>query len=128
MEDILLAIHSAVRWAVVVIAVLALIKFAVGWLGKMPFKPMDRGLMAGFTGLLDVQLLLGLILLFVAGFVGYRLEHAFTMIIAIVLVHLARRWRDAPDAIRFRNNFLVILVAMALIFVGVFVLPQGWSG
>lgn len=84
--------------------------------------------MAGFTGLLDVQLLFGLILLFVSGFVRYRLEHAFTMVIAIVLVHMARRWRDAPDTIRFRNNFLVILVAMLLIFVGVYVLPQGWLG
>ncbi len=128
MEDFLLSLHSIVRWAVVVVAIVALIKFAAGWLGKMSFKPMDRGLMIGLTSLLDIQLLLGVILLIVLGFVGYRLEHAFPMIIAIVLVHMARRWRSAPDTIRFRNNFLVILVAMLLIFVGVFVLPQGWTG
>lgn len=128
MTDLLLTIHSALRWAIVVIAVIAMIKFALGWLGKMPFKPMDRGLMAGFTGLLDAQLLFGLVLLVALGVVRFRLEHAFTMVIAIVLVHLARRWRGAPDAIRFRNNFLVILVAMLLIFAGVYVLPQGWAG
>jgi hypothetical protein len=129
METFLLSIHSILRWIVVITAVIAMIKFAAGWLGKMPFRPMDRGLMAGFTGMLDLQLLLGLILLFVLGdFVRYRLEHAGTMIIAIVLVHLARRWRDAPDTIRFRNNFLVILAAMILIISGVFVLPQGWFG
>lgn len=128
METFLLSVHSIVRWIVVVVAVIALIKFAAGWLGKMPFKPMDRGLMAGFTGLLDLQLLLGIILLIVLGIERYRLEHAFTMIIALVLVHLARRWREAADAIRFRNNFLVILAAMLLIVAGVFVLPQGWFG
>lgn len=128
MGDILLTLHSIVRWIVVIMAIIAMVKFAAGWLGKMPFKPMDRGLMAGFTGMLDLQMLLGLILLFVLGFVGYRLEHAGTMIVAIVLVHLARRWQNAPDTIRFRNNFLVILVAMLLIIVGVYILPQGWLG
>lgn len=127
METFLLNLHSILRWIVVVAAVIALIKFAAGWFGKMPFKPMDRGLMAGFTGLLDLQLLLGIILLFVLGIERYRIEHAVTMVIAIVLVHLARRWRDAPDPIRFRNNFLVILAAMLLIIAGVFVLPQGWT-
>jgi uncharacterized membrane protein YphA (DoxX/SURF4 family) len=128
MENFLLSIHSIVRWIVVVVAVIALLKFAAGWLGKMPFQSMDRGLMAGFTGLLDLQLLLGIILLIVLGIERYRLEHAFTMIIALVLVHLARRWREAPDAIRFRNNFLVILAAILLIIAGVLVLPQGWFG
>jgi len=128
MGDFLLSLHSIVRWVVVVVALIALVKFAAGWLGKMPFKSMDRGLMSGFTGVLDLQFLLGLILLFVKGFEPYRLEHAGTMIVALVLVHLARRWRSAPDTIRFRNNFLVILVAMLLIIVGVYVLPQGWFG
>ncbi len=128
MENFVLSVHSIVRWIVVVMAVIALIKFAAGWLGKMPFRPMDRGLMAGLTGMLDLQLLLGVILLLVLGFEPYRLEHAGTMIVALVLVHLARRWRDAPDTIRFRNNFLVIFAAMLLIIGGVFILPQGWFG
>lgn len=128
MDTFILSLHSIVRWVVVAVALIALVKFVAGWLGEMPFQSMDRGLMAGFTGLLDLQLLLGLILLFVLGIEPYRLEHAGTMIVALVLVHLARRWRDAPDTIRFRNNFLVILVAMLLIIGGVFVLPQGWFG
>ena len=42
--DILLSIHSLVRWIIVGIAVLAILKFAIGWLLDRPFKGMDRGL------------------------------------------------------------------------------------
>lgn len=121
----LLLIHSIVRWIIVLIAIAAIVKFAWGWLQKTTFRPVDRGLMAGFTGLIDLQLVLGLILLVWMGqYTRHQLEHTFTMIIVLLMVHLLpRRWRGSPDAIRFRNNLAVILAAIALIVLGVIVLP-----
>jgi hypothetical protein len=49
------------------------------------------------------------------------------MIIALVLAHLSRLWRDKEDPIKFRNNFLAIAIGLLLIVAGVFVLPQGWG-
>ena len=121
-------IHSINRWIIVVVAVIALIKFLIGWLRDQEYLSRDRGLMAAYTGLLDLQLILGIILLIDLGLVGYRIEHAFTMMIAIILAHLSRMWRDKPDKVKFRNNFLAILVGVLLIVAGVFVLPQGWFG
>jgi hypothetical protein len=124
--DFVLMIHSINRWIIVVIAVVALIKFLIGWLRSSSYQPADRGLMAAYTGLLDLQLLLGIILLIGRGLLNYQIEHAVTMLIAIILAHLSLLWRDKPDKVKFRNNFLAILVGMVLIIAGVFVLPQGW--
>jgi hypothetical protein len=130
--NILLIGHSHLRWLVLLVAVLAVVKFAVGWLRGSEFKGMDRGLAAGFSGAMDVQATLGLILFIwmgVAnmGFPMYRIEHAVTMIIAAVVAHLPARWKSAADNIRFRNTLFCILGALLLVYVGVMRLPGGWN-
>jgi hypothetical protein len=92
---------------------------------------MDRGLMSGFTGLMDLRLLLGVILFIlwwieVDALQRFRLEHALTMILAVVVAHLSMRWRGAADNVKFRNNLAAIVVSLLLVVVGVFLLPQGW--
>ena len=126
--DFVLTLHSINRWIIVVLAVIALIKFLIGWLRSSPYEAADRGLMAAYTGLLDLQLLLGLILLIGLGLERFRIEHSITMLAAIILAHLSRAWRDKEDKVKFRNNFLAILVGILLIIAGVTVLPQGWFG
>ena len=129
----LLSLHSFIRWIIVIVAVIALVKLGLGWLRKMDFKKMDRGLIAGFTGLMDLQWLLGLIFLVWsgtaggAGFPRHRLEHMFTMTLAVVVAHLNARWKTAPDNIRFRNGFILILISLALVYLGVAGLPNGWT-
>jgi len=127
----LLPLHSYLRWLIVLVAVIAIIKFAIGWLRGGAFKGMDRGLASGFAGLMDLQVLLGLILLIGLGAnEGYpmvRIEHATTMIVAAVVGHLPARWKKAADGIRFRNTLFCILGALLLVYVGVMRLPGGWS-
>lgn len=124
--NVVLTLHSTVRWLILVIALIALVKFAMGWLQKQEFKAMDRGLMSGFTGLIDLQLLMGFILLFGlgGGFPRQRMEHAVTMIIVMIIAHLPARWRKSPDDnLKFRNNLAVIVVTLVLIVAGISVLP-----
>jgi multisubunit Na+/H+ antiporter MnhB subunit len=132
--EIVLVIHSHLRWLVVLVAVIAAVKFAIGWLRGGVFKGMDRGLAAAFAGTIDLQALLGIINLLWLGFSAngggfprHRLEHAFIMILAAVLSHLPARWKTAADNIRFRNTFLCILGALLLIYIGVATLPGGWT-
>jgi hypothetical protein len=131
--DIVLMIHSLVRWLVLVVAAAAIVKFAIGWLRGGRYDGMDRGLSAGFAGLMDLQMLLGLVMLFGQGFFGelgfprYRIEHTVMMVLAVVVGHLPRRWKNAPAAVRHRNSLICILVALALVIAGIAVLPGGLS-
>lgn len=130
--NILLEAHSIVRWAIVIAAALAIVKFTLGWLTNTTFKGMDRGLAAGFSGLMDTQVLLGLIY-FVwtgvtgAGFPGYRWEHMVIMILSAALGHVPSRLKALGDKQRFLYSLVAILGALAFVYVGVMRLPGGWT-
>lgn len=129
---ILFMAHSGLRWLVLLIALIAIIKFLIGWLRRSPFKSMDRGLMAGFTGLMDLQVTLGIIFLLWNGLSGtgfprFRLEHGLIMIVAAVVAHLSARWKNVEDPLRFRNNLIVIVISLVLVVIGIAMLPGGLS-
>ena len=92
--NILLTIHSLLRWLILLVAVVAIVKLGLGWRRGGPFDGMDRGVVAGYSGLLDLQVLLGLVLLigdaiFLGeGFPMVRILHAIVMILAVVTAHL----------------------------------------
>jgi hypothetical protein len=126
---VLLTIHSYVRWLIVIVAVIAAVKFAIGWLRGGAFQSMDRGLTSGFSGLIDLQVTLGLVYMIwnglaVEGFPAFRIEHAITMIIAAVVAHLPARWKNVEDKTRFRNSLFIVLDVLIIIFIGVVRLPK----
>jgi len=130
--QILLMIHSILRWLIVIAAVIVSVKFALGWLRGGVFQKMDRGLISGFSGLIDLQVTLGIIFLIWnglagAGFPMFRIEHAVTMIVAAVVAHLPARWKNADDKTRFRNSLFIVLDTLIIIFIGVVRLPKGWG-
>ncbi|MFZ1401371.1 MAG: hypothetical protein WAS33_30985 [Candidatus Promineifilaceae bacterium] len=126
--DILRTIHGEIRWLVAIMAVIVIVKFVIGLLQKSEYKSMDRGLMSGLVGLIDVNFLLGLILLFSYGFDSpARLEHAGTMFIAVLLAHSNAAWRKSEDsAKKFRNNLILVIVVLALVFAGVMRIRGGF--
>jgi hypothetical protein len=58
----------------------------------------------------------------------HRIEHAIAMIVAVVVAHLPAMWRKQSDKVRYRNTFFAVVGSLALIFVGIASLPQGWFG
>jgi len=127
--DIILTLHGLMRWLVAIAGLIAIIKFAIGWLTKAEYKPVDKRIMSVFTIFLDINLLLGLILLFGLGdgFPPNRLEHATIMILAVITAHLSAIWRNSPSsAVKFRNNLIVVLIALALVAMGVIRLRGSW--
>lgn len=130
--EILRIIHSHTRWLILIVALVAIVKFAIGWLRGGSFKGMDRGLAAGFSGLMDLQVTVGLIFLIWTSIVGVpftpnRIEHLTTMLIAAVVAHLPAMWKKSADNIRFRNTLFCIVGALVLVFVGVTRLRGGWT-
>jgi hypothetical protein len=127
----LLTIHSLVRWLIVLLALTAIVKLALGWRKGQAFDKMAAGLVSGYTGLLDLQLLLGLMYFLLTGFGGlgfpaYRWEHFITMTVAIVIAHLSAIWKKADDQTRYRNTLLVVLLSLLIIFVGIIPIG-GWA-
>lgn len=118
-------LHSLVRWVIMLVALIAAIKFALGWLKRAGVTKGDRALMSAFSGLMDVQVLLGLILLLGQGLttpIGFptnRIEHMITLIIAAVIAHAPMAWKKDETATALRNNLFVIIVVVVLILFGV---------
>lgn len=126
----LLAIHGFVRWLVALVALVAIGRSIVGLVQKEAYTSADRRLISGYTIVMDINLLLGLVLLFGLGdgFPIERIEHATTMIIAIVVGHSTATWRKSDQsAKKFRNNLIAVVVSLALIVSGVVRLRSGWT-
>jgi len=139
-----LTLHSWLRWIVVIAGVVVVIRFLMGWLGKRDWQALDARLMTVFPMLLDIQLLFGLLLYFVASPITtgalrdfgaamsnavtrfYAVEHFFMMVIALVVAHvgsvLVKRRSAAPGRYRvgaflFGLALLIILLAIPWPFV-----------
>ena len=124
--DVILTIHSINRWLIVTIAIIVTVKYTIGWLGCHEYQSMDQVIMRGLTGLMDLQALLGIILLIGLGIEAYRIEHVIAMVIAIVILHLSVLWRNASDGVKYRNNLFAIVLSMIAVVLGVGLLPQVW--
>ena len=126
--DFVRTIHGEFRWLVAIVAVVVIVKFAWGLIKKSEYKSIVRGLMSALVGLIDLNFLMGLILLFSLGFDSRtRLEHAGTMFVAVLLAHSNAAWRKSTDsAKKFRNNLILVIVVLALVFVGVITIRGGF--
>ncbi len=124
-------LHSAVRWLVVIVTVAALIKLVAGLVQRTSYDALSHRLMIAFSGVTTVQWVVGLVFLLVyGGVVGFGVrhfwEHAAVMTVAVGLSHMHMRFRNAEAPIRYRNNLILVGVVLALVILGVALLPQGW--
>jgi uncharacterized membrane protein YfhO len=134
MQNLILGLHSLVRWAIVAVGLIAVVILAIRLANKGSFDGLSQGLTAAFSGLMDLQMLLGLIyliwnglalgMLFAFGtpFIRHRWEHLFVMVLAAAAAHQPSRWKDEPDALRLRNTLLAIVTSLALVAIGVLML------
>jgi hypothetical protein len=98
-----LTLHSLMRWVVVIVGLVAVVRFLAGWLGKKEWTSLDTRLLSIFPMTVDIQLLLGLLLYFLLSPIStsalrdfggamsnavlrfYAVEHLFMMILALVV-------------------------------------------
>jgi hypothetical protein len=125
----LYALHSYGRWLVVALVLISIVKLSLVWLRGASWGGADRGIFGATMGMIDLQMLLGLILLFsplATVETRYRMEHATTMLIAVVVAHLSAIWKRREGPLRARNTVIMLLLAALLIVAGVMRLPGGW--
>lgn len=138
MYSFTLAVHSILRWFVLIFGLLAIIKAYVGWFGKKEWKSLDNQLGLGFTISLDIQVLLGFLLYVIspltqAAFsdIGmamansdlrfFLVEHFLMMVVALVLAHIGRsRAKKADtDVSKHKNAAIFFTIAMLLILAAI---------
>jgi len=132
MQKGLLDLHNVMRWLILLFALLAIIKGLSGMNGKKPFGKGDRRIALFLMICCDIQLLLGLVLYYLNGWWSvltggtsmaskpnrfFSVEHAFGMILAIILVHIAysATKKNIPDGSKFRRLFWLTLIAIIII-------------
>lgn len=87
--NILFHAHSGLRYLVLLAGVLALGYSLVAMLRSRPWDRPGRILLASFVGLLDLQVLIGLVLVFVRIFYPALWGHLVMMVLAAVVAHIA---------------------------------------
>ena len=127
MQGFLLGLHSGVRWLVVLVTIIALVKLVLGIVQKRSYDQLTHRLMLAFSGLITLQWALGLILLLALGVFnsGVIWGHASVMTVAVAISHLHSRWKKADDSTRYRMGLLIVIAVLVLVIIGV-ALVGGW--
>jgi hypothetical protein len=116
----LLAVHGVVRYLVLIIGVAAAIAALLAWRSASP-SAVDRRLAAAYTGILDLQVLLGVGLLVVRPFYGALMGHITMMVVAAIIAHLGSVFarRRAPARPGAPIRFTSIVASLAIIIGGI---------
>jgi uncharacterized membrane protein YphA (DoxX/SURF4 family) len=123
----LLTIHSFVRWLILSLALFGAARSFVSMLSvSARFTRLDIGVSRAYAGLLDLQLLLGVLLVLGAATLQDAITwiHPIIMIPAIVVAHLSGRFAAQPDRSRHQRQLAIYLGSLALIAGGLAVIDQ----
>jgi|SRR6185312_494190 len=137
-----LALHSLVRWLVLISLLFGVYRGFKGWFGNYPFSPFDNGVRKWTAIIAQIQLVIGITLYSISPLVRYFLhhfrtalperevrffgmEHAVVMVAAIVVITIgsikSRRKKTSREkyktmAIWYSIGLLMILSSMPLPF------------
>lgn len=123
-------LHSTLRYLVLVIIFVVLLKSFIGWITKRTFEQIDNKMSLYMMIFTHIQLVLGLVLLFIGGRVSFAsgfmkvpelrfwaIEHPLAMLLAITAFTLARvrSKRAESDEAKFKQLFIFTLIGVVLV-------------
>jgi hypothetical protein len=134
----LLHTHSLVRWIMLILLIMTVLRSYNGWKSKRSFTPGDKKLVLFTLIFSHVQLLIGFLLYMVSPVVNsalsdmgaamkdkmmrfYAVEHISIMIVAILLITIgnAMAKRTTNDSDRFKKIFIYFFIGLLLILVSI---------
>lgn len=132
MHSIILLLHSLVRYFVLIFLLFVVVRAFMGWQGRSSFSKRDDQLSLWLFMFTHMQLLLGLVLFVVSPVVIFSkaamadrvarywlVEHNTAMILAIVLITIARvtMKKMTDHTAKFRRLFIFNAIALLIIVV-----------
>ena len=137
MNQGLLHLHNFMRWVVLIMALLTLVRSFSGMNSRTAFGPGMRKTALFLMISVDVQLLIGLALYFMNGWLQrlsagaevmkdpvqrfFTVEHTLGMLIGLILIHVgySASKKDVPDATKFKRLFWYTLIALIVILISI---------
>jgi hypothetical protein len=132
--------HSFLRWVVLILALLTIIKSFSGMSSKKAFTAADKKMPLFFMISMDIQLLLGLVLYFTGAWgikniqnqgMGevmkdaagrfFAIEHTVGMLLAIIFAHVAYAFakKTIDDTAKFKKIFIFSLLSLVAILASI---------
>lgn len=139
----LLHLHNLLRYAIVILLIVTIVKSFIGWFGKKEYTPLDNKLSLFLLISAHLQLLIGLGLYFISPMVEaalidfgaamknpvlrfWGIEHISSMILGIAIITIGRIMakKGKNDGAKFRRQAVYFVLAMVLIFSAI---PWPWA-
>ncbi len=123
----LIDIHGMLRWLILSLAVFGTARSFVSMLSvSARFTRLDLGVSRAYPVLLDLQMLLGILLVLATLNIQQAVPwiHPIIMLPAIVIAHLGRRFAAQPDRKRHQAQFTLYLGSLALVVIGLAVIGK----
>ena len=144
MYQVLLFLHSWLRWFVVGAGLLAVFRAYAGWSSRRPFTKGDNGISAAFSGFMWLQVIVGLGLYFGLSPLGlnamkvpgamkdpttrfFGMEHVVVMILAAILAQVGRiaLKNASTDTLKHKKALTYFGIALVLVLL---MIPWGiWN-
>ncbi len=141
MHSLLLLTHSVFRYFALVFLILFVIRALMDWINKSSYNSLDEKLGLWLFMVIHTQLVLGLILFFVSPVVVFSgesmkdatsrywlVEHSSMMLIAIVLITVARisTKKLTDSTVKYKKLFIYNGIALLLIVVAIMQSGRGF--
>ena len=126
-QETLTYMHSVLRWLILSLAIFGIARSFVSMLSvSARFTRLDLGVGRVYAVVLDVQLLVGVLLVLAALTLQQSVPwlHPIIMVPAIVVAHLSRRFAAQPDRKRHQAQLVIYAGSLALIVLGLAVIGQ----
>ena len=136
----LLHTHSSLRYIVLLLLVIVIVKSLLGLLNKKSYTALDNKFSLWLLIATHLQLLVGAVLYFVSPFVQFSgstmkdadlrywtVEHNFMMILAIVLITIARisHKKLSTDIAKHKRLFILNTIALLIIVIAILYSGRG---
>lgn len=126
----LLYAHSGNRYLILLAGLLTVLYGLYGWATRRPYDKKIKVLGAAFSGLLDLQILMGLLMILTGTFYPALIGHVMVMVFAAVAAHipLAVMKRRPLEQRTFAPHAAWAIVALVLIWGGVLAIGRPLIG
>ena len=123
----LYAAHSGIRFLVLLLGLVVILYGLWGLASKRPYEPLIGRLASAFTGLIDLQILIGIGVLITRPFSSQLIGHLLMMVLAAVVAHgTTSVVRKRPeDQKTFGPHVVGAALALALVAGGIMAIGRG---